>query len=535
MENLDEINELFLQLEEAEYHGDQPLVNALSKKVHKILKERGQEMMDEQPGEAADMFLSSSEMIRDQDFHEAVSLVRGSLDCLHKAARKAEGRGEHALAAEQYKKIAEIHAEIFEDAMMARTYLSIVIRHFERFLHEARTMGSDLPSPYNHHYTLAELHATMENWKDAERQARLAIEKAKARDKFFMVATAYRLLLNVKLHLGDNKEMLDMFIEARTYFQAILNGIESRSKRANFMDIAEVYHVFAGFYDIMEDNEEFKNISMKEAECYLNMAKEREREDDVGAAIYYHSAALVLNKNNKQEATASFIASARRYEAAGIFDSAADNLILASNCLEEDPGQLGDAITLVQEGVDLLARAGHFEIALSNLRGMRFMVEFLEDRDVARDLDRLLGEKELCLLSCIADDSEGRQAARYHVEIARIHFLATEQGKGIEHLKRALDLFKASHSVNPRTRASNSIDMLAIVLIALILDREDDVERHVSLLDREGQKTPFGKYLATMARKIRTMVSSGIFSTRDIVLANPGLQTLLAILEQHLQ
>ncbi len=71
METLDEVGGLFKQLEDAEYYSDTAAITRLSRQIHAELNSIGEGMLAE-PGQhvdAANVFLSSAEVIQPIDFH----------------------------------------------------------------------------------------------------------------------------------------------------------------------------------------------------------------------------------------------------------------------------------------------------------------------------------------------------------------------------------------------------------------------------------------------------------------------------------
>nr|MDO8109926.1 hypothetical protein [Candidatus Sigynarchaeota archaeon] len=539
MENLDIVNSLFKELEDAEYYGDTMAMNSLSKQIYRRLKEAGEKMLGDpaQHADAANMFLSSAEIIQPFDLYESVNLVKKAISVLEDAARKARDDGDFKQAGDHFKKIGDIYGDILDDAIMARRSYARVIENNERYLKfsevASKTAALNL---YNYYYNLAELNYLVSNWPEVERYARKAIDCSKKHEKYFMVATSYKLLLQtqMQMQLGNKAKMLDLFYEARDYFEKALQSKTAPSKKKNHILIAEIYHVFASFYDLLEDVEEFNHISEKEAECYVDIAKDYERqEDSIGSALHYHSAGLILKKVGKyQEAHDVFVLSGKYYDAAGVLDSAADNYMAAANCMEITDHFL-EAIKLIQVADVLYEQSGFIEIAIANTyHALEIHDYIVGETTILRDA---IVKGLIDLLEKLSVISEPRDAAHYQVEIAHVAFQERKMDLCFDHLRLALDLLKSSHSITPGdSSAASCNDMLAIVLIALILNRDGDVSDYIAMLQKEGEKAPIGKKYHSVARKFVSQANVVPDTTRKslktpLVFNNPLIRNLALI------
>ena len=103
-----------------------------------------------------------------------------------------------------------------------------------------------------------------------------------------------------------------------------------------------------------------------------------------------------------------------------------------------------------------------------------------------------------------------------------------------DHLKKALDLLKASYSAGVAGNAATCHDMLAITIIALVLSRDHDVSRYLAMLQAESERTPVGKEYARIARFIVMDTSGGTPLKRrivknSIIFNNPLIRNLITI------
>ncbi|MBN2151344.1 MAG: hypothetical protein JW839_07865 [Candidatus Lokiarchaeota archaeon] len=544
METLDEVGGLFKQLEDAEYYSDAEAITMLSRQIHAALNSIG-EAMSAEPGQrvdAANVFISSAEVIQPVDFHAAVVAIRRALDVLEGAARAAREAGDLRQAADIFKRMGDLHAELLGDAIEARRHYLVVIECNRRAL----KFSEDVTKPvnealYNQYYTLAELHFLVSDWPMAARVARVAIAASKKAGKYYMVATSYKLLLQVAIQAGEKGQLLQAFYEARDYFEALLKKITGSEKRANYLQIAEIYHVFASFYDLLEDvggfTDEFVGLSRKEAECYVDIAKDYERQDDgIGSALHYHSAGLVLKKiRDYKGARDAFERSARRYESVGELEAAADNYLAAGDCMEGINSFL-EAIKFIQRAATLYERAGSIEAAVANAyRALDVHDYLVAEMTILRpSLIAALADALAKLAAAEEEAGQYRDAARHLVELAHVWSKQGESDRCLGIIKRALDLLKSSHHAEEPGNAAASNDMLAIVIIGLILNRDGEVARCLSLLQSEGSKTPVGRDCARVAQQIVTEVCHGSNGAAaslkaPLVFNNPMLRDLVAI------
>jgi tetratricopeptide (TPR) repeat protein len=545
MERLDEINGLFKMLETAEYYGDASTINDLSRQIHQRLIDIGEAMLADptQLVDAANVFISCSEIMQPIDFYESVLLVKKAISILDSAARAARGTGDFKQASDLFRKIGEMHVEMLGDAMIAGKFYREAIDCIKKQVRfaEAATKPAGL---YNLHYSLAELHQMVGDWKSVEQHARMAIETSKEAEKYYMVATSYKLLLQATHQSGDKERLLAVFYEARDYFESLLQHETAPEKKTNFMQIAEIYHVFASFHDllqdVLEDVSEFNKISQKEAECYVDIAKDYERQSDsIGSALHYHSAGLVLQKIGQYtDACAAFERSARYYAVADVLDSAADNYLAAANCMESN-SQFLEAIKLIQKACKLYEQAGFIEVSVANqYRALDIHDYITTSESILRQaiLKALAGSLEH-LAAVRADAGENRDAAHYLVELANLVFMDHDMPSCLRHLKNALDLLEDSTTPETSTDAGTCNDLLAILLIALITDRDAGISKQVALLQAEGERTPVGEEYETLAMHLVQCKNADACWTRaayknPIVYNNPLIRNLVAIWAQ---
>ncbi|NMC07850.1 MAG: hypothetical protein GYA24_21750 [Candidatus Lokiarchaeota archaeon] len=544
METLDEVGALFKQLEDAEYYNDAVAINRLSRQIHDTLDAIGETMVAEpsQRVDAANVFLSSAEVIQPVDFHAAVQSIKRALHVLGEAAATARKAGDLKQAADIYKRIGDVHAEILGDAITARQlYLSVIDCHETSLAFSETVTKPANETLYNQYYSLAELHFIVSNWQAAERHARVAIEASKKAGKYYMVATSYKLLLQVAHEAGDKGKLLATFYEARDYFEALLATVTGQEKKANFMEIAEIYHVFASFYDLVEDvgdsKEAFVELSTKEAGCYVDVAKDYERQgDDIGSALHYHSAGLVLKRiRDFLGARSAFERSGRHYEAAGEFDAAAENYIEASNCMERD-NEFLETIKYIQQANALYEKAGFIEVVVANCyRALDVHDYLVPGNTILRPALVKMLTGALAKLAKLREDSgEHRDAAQFTVELAHTWFQEKNIDRSMVCLRKALDLLKTSHLPGNDSNAAACNDMLAIVIIALVLERDDDVTTYIERLHAESMKSAVGRDYASVAWQL-AMGSSGdeqgmVAASRSrVVFNNPILRNLFDI------
>jgi tetratricopeptide (TPR) repeat protein len=544
METLDEVGGLFKQLEDAEYYSDAEAITKLSRQIHAVLNSIGEEMLAE-PGQrvdAANVFLSSAEVIQPIDFHAAVLAIKRALHVLGDAANTSRDGGDLRQAADAYKKIGDVHAEMLGDALEARRFYLAVIECDEKALKFSEGLTKPLNEAlYNQYYTIAELHFMVSDWSRAEQLARVAIEASKKAGKYYMVATSYKLLFQIALQAGKKEQLLQTFYEARDYFEALLQKATGQQKKANFMQIAEIYHVFASFYDLLEDVGGFKDgsaeLSEKEAGCYIDIAKDYERQDDdIGSALHYHSAGLVLKKiRDLRGARDAFERSARHYEAVGELDSAADNYLESGNCMESS-NEFLETIKFIQKANMLYEQAGFVELAVANsYRALDVHDYLVPGNTILRPSILKMLTSALGKLVAIREKSgDYRDAAQYEVELAQVWFQENETEQCFQHLKKAMEMLKSSHSEGGHGNAAACNGMLAIVVIGLIMEHDGEVTNYLSLLRTEGEKTPVGRDYAGVAWQLATEASSGKHGAETpvkapIIFNNPLLRNLVAM------
>ncbi|MHA1998835.1 MAG: hypothetical protein ACTSU9_11990 [Promethearchaeota archaeon] len=533
--HLDELSPLFTRLEASEYYGDEILAKSLSRKIFRRLNESAENLsrLSQNYIDAANYYISAAEIIQNYDFYEAITALEKAINIMKVAASRARDSNDFELAGNLFKKIADIHDEYFNNSIKSQKYYGKVIDCFERYLEISKEKGFN--NLYVQYYNLAELNLHVSRWYDAESYAREAIADAVKGRRYYMVATSYRLLLESYLKRNKQDEVLTTFLEARKLFTDILQGLTVSSKMRNYMEIADVYHVFASFYDIIKDLDEFKNISLKEAYCYIEVAKEYEKEDDlIGCAIYYHGAGLVLKKiDNIRDAGDFFLLSAQKYLQVKIFDSSADNFILAADCMELQ-GEYEAAIELLVQAADLYKESSFLEMGISNLYKALDLHEFLSNNQ--RSIKKGILQKIIVFLEEVIESADERDAAYFFVEIAFLLYQEDQKQEGLSFLKQALDFFKISYSTRDEINAATCNDLLAIILLCIILGRDGEIEKYMSLMNEQVMKTPIGRDYEILAKKFIVYVRDGIIprnlELRSKIIFNiPVIKWLVAILQ----
>lgn len=495
MQILEDIKPLFQQLEESEYFGDEKLRKSLSIKIYRHLKNAAEELMltTDKYIDAANIFLTCSEFIQEYNFLEAVIVLEKAIEMLKITAGRARQSGDYKLAGSIYKMIADIFREKFNDMLTAVKYFKRSKASSILYLEISKKKGYS--NIYTQYYNLAELSYHAYQWDDVDKYCHLTMQEAEGEKKYFMIAMAYKLLLQAYAKNNDRKSIIETFLEARKFFMGVLEGLTISSKIRNYMEIADVYHVFASFYDIIRDLEGFNNISLKEAYCYMNVANQYEHVDDlITSAIYSHGAGLVFKRIEKiKDALDAFLTAADKFELMEIFDSSADNYIQAGDCFELK-GNYHESIKMNIKAARMYQVSGFLELGIQTLYKTLNLVKMV---DTEYETIESLRETILTLLMELIEEHvqsmEGREAAYPLVEIAFLLF--KEQGFDYCHpfLKQALDTFKANLSLDPDINIANCSDLAAIIIISIILERVGDIKKYLSLLQRECQKMPAGR------------------------------------------
>ncbi|MFX0103152.1 MAG: hypothetical protein ACFFCS_26545, partial [Candidatus Hodarchaeota archaeon] len=336
------------------------------------------------------------------------------------------------------------------------------------------------------------------------------------------------------LRMNKRGKMVEIFLEAREFFQTILQSLTINSKKKNYIEIADIYHVFASFYDLLENIDEFKNISDKEASCYLNLAENYMKERDIiASAIYYHSAGLVFEKIGKfEQACDAYMKSANYYEKMGILDSSADNYIMAANCLDVDK-DCAKVVNFFLKAAHLYEASGYLEMAIAYTQNALDIQDFhgkckiQENSNLINYLVELLDKK--------ADSGSPRETAYFSVETAYLLFQEKDMDGCLSYLKNAHSTLKQIYSMTEEISATTSHDLLALIIISLILEKNEDVSQFFTLLENESVKTPIAKQYYTLAKTIKSLSSSRqdilkSQSKSSIIFNIPFIRNLITIL-----
>ncbi|MHA1792794.1 MAG: hypothetical protein ACTSVI_09130 [Promethearchaeota archaeon] len=503
MKKEDDINNLITQLEEAEFYGDYELMKYLSRVIYRSLRSKAEKLMrsSNQFIEASEYFISSSEFIQRYDFFDAVIVLEKSIEMLKIAANNARINGNFKQAGDHYKMVARIFRQYFNNLISAKEYCKKAIECFEEDLRIKKQLGNFMLN--NEHFNLAELNFMISNWKETEYHARKTIKYSLQQERYHAVANAYGLLLNVFLHKNDEDMVVRTFIETRELFESVISKITKESKKKNYLKIADVYHTFASFYDILRDVDKFRKISVKEASSYLNAAKEYDdQEDYLTSALYYHSAGLVLMKiGNFKNAFAAFLEAARKYGLLENAEEAAVNYLKASECMEL-AGEFISAVKMIMSAVEILERIEDYDSIISYLYYALDIVQYIYNKEDKAELHSLLFNKIVDVMQLQTEHAEPREAAYYQLDCAYLLFFNDRKEDSFRCLKKALDYFKVSYCVKEELFVASCIDIIGIIFILDIFKDYSDINFYLDFLKNESSKAPIGKTCYKTALRI---------------------------------
>ncbi|MHA1699211.1 MAG: hypothetical protein ACTSWN_10265 [Promethearchaeota archaeon] len=501
MESLQDLDAMFKKLEQAKFYKDIPMVRRLSNEIYRRYNEYAEYLMNKKQSyiDAGGYYLKCSELMQTLSFFEAVKSLKKSIDCFTLAAEKAKAIGRFRDAADHYKKIAELCKERLMNFDRSERFYRETIRCLLKEANTLEEIGSK--KVYDTYYSLAEIYSYLSDWREAEKYARKVIDSHAVHRKYYMIANAYKLLLELYLRTNRQEDVLVTFFEARQYFEMVLENLTSKAKAEHFENIANVYHIVAGFFDIMEDMESFQDFSIKEAECYLDAAHGYEIDQDlVSSALYYHSAGLILKKiGNYDVAFNSFLKSAEMYESLSSNDRSADNYIYAAYCLEVQE-KFTDAISLILKAVDLYTDTGSLDIAIYCLYQALEIHELMVDGNAT--LRKTIINRLIELLEMNADRLESSEKAHQLLDIAFIAFNENDEKSCLNYLEKALDILHEINFINRKSDPATPHDILLVIILLLIFTDSSKLPFYVSCLEDIASSNPAGKNYLLVAREL---------------------------------
>ena len=208
-------------------------------------------------------------------------------------------------------------------------------------------------------YNLSELYLKLEDWENTIEISEKTLEFAKENKYYDIIANLYFNLSDIYLFSGEDDKSIDIFEEASLFFSEEEERLDI--KKDSYL-LSQIYQILKNFNSALNNAQEFRKYSRKEANAYIQLAKSiyNNSKDHQKVAGFYRGAGLCFKEteNDYLEGASCFII------AANIFKKI--NEFTESGLCYSDSAMLFEELGLFNKAVNLYCLAAECGLKTSN-------------------------------------------------------------------------------------------------------------------------------------------------------------------------
>lgn len=285
--------------------------------------------------EASELIYAVAELIEDIDSSKADELYQYNVEILNKLISNYRSQGKLHEIAGLYLRVADVFEQKLDDIPQRNEYLKSCIRSLK--------MESKILLDFNgtrkltqNYENIAELYIKIGDYSNAIRFFEKVIQSSKELQYFDLLSYSYQQIAQCYKNLEEFQKFKDVLLDGIDYFSNLLQHFEDNNEE---LAIAQLAQILKKLYALLDDKDQYKRFSQKEAGAYINLAEnlEKNNENYHKIARYYRGAALCYReiKNKIIESASCFVLAGNYSEKIDEFYDAATNYFDAALLFQE--------------------------------------------------------------------------------------------------------------------------------------------------------------------------------------------------------
>ncbi|MHA2400423.1 MAG: hypothetical protein ACXADU_16235, partial [Promethearchaeota archaeon] len=271
----------------------------------------------------------------DLDFSESLDLYTRIIELYKKQIIDYKLQGKLHEIAELYLRIAEISIDKFDDVSSEKKHIlnSIKFLKQESNLLEGFNESRKLAQNYQN---IAELYLKSSEFNSAIKYYEKVVNLSKVHNFFDMLSYSYQQIGLCFEELDDYNKSQEIILDGVDFFSDTATQFEELNEN---LTLAQVYQILKNLYRILNEEEQYKIFSKREAGAYINLAEmlEKNSENYHKIARYYRGAGLCYREieNNLIECASCFLLAGNFSEKFNDFGLAAMNFLDGANVFKD--------------------------------------------------------------------------------------------------------------------------------------------------------------------------------------------------------
>jgi len=285
--------------------------------------------------EAGEFLYSVAELFEDIEASQSLKLYKLTMKLWEDQIISYKLQAKLHEIAEIYLRLADLHAEKFQDSKLERKHILNSINFLKQ---ESKLMKdfNETRKLSQNYQNIAELYLKIFNYKKALRYYTSVIEISREHPYLDLLSYSYQQIALCYRELDDYNKFKESILDGIEFFSELF---EIFNEKNDYLAISQISQVLRKLYKQIEDEEQFINYSKREAGAYINLAENLEKKEVNFQKIarYYRGAALCYQDidNNLIESASCFVLAGNYSERIEDYNEAAINFYNAAVTFKE--------------------------------------------------------------------------------------------------------------------------------------------------------------------------------------------------------
>ncbi|MGV9171987.1 MAG: DUF2225 domain-containing protein [Promethearchaeia archaeon] len=285
--------------------------------------------------EAGEFIYAVAELIEEIDPNTANELYSYNIELLNKLIGNYRKQGKLHQIASLYLRAADVFEQKLNDIDQRNEYLKSCIRSLKR---ESKILldFNGVRKLTQNYENIAELYVKIGDYDNAIRFFEKVINSSKQLQYFDLLSYSYQQIAKCYKSLEKYQKYKDVLLDGIDYFSQLLKKYEDKHEN---LATAQIAQILKKLYALLDDKDQYKKYSQKEAGGYINLAENLEKNDENYHKIarYYRGAALCYReiKIKLIESASCFVLAGNYSEKIDEFYDAATNYFDAAVLFQE--------------------------------------------------------------------------------------------------------------------------------------------------------------------------------------------------------
>ncbi|MFO8020028.1 MAG: hypothetical protein R6U96_15490 [Promethearchaeia archaeon] len=285
--------------------------------------------------EAGEFIYAVAELVEVVNPSKANELYKYNIELLDKLIANYRKQGKLHEIAGLYLRAADVFEEKLNDIDQRNEYLKSCIRSLKRQSKILINFNGVRKLTQNYE-NIAELYVKIGDYWNAIQFFEKVINSSKELQYFDLLSYSYQQIAECYKNLEEIQKYKNVLYDGIEYFSEWLQKYEEKNGN---LTIAQIAQILKKLYALLDDNEQYKKYSRKEAGAYINLAENLPKDDENYHKIarYYRGAALCYREIDIKliESASCFVLAGNYSEKINEYYDAATNYFDAAVLFQE--------------------------------------------------------------------------------------------------------------------------------------------------------------------------------------------------------